>query len=147
MIDINLNKINKSYGTEIVLKDIDMTIHKGEKVALIGANGSGKTTILKLISKVEIPNSGDISIRKGANIGYLSQIPDEKDILIKDYIYSAFDELLELKSKLESLEESLTSDLKAIEKYTRLQEIFIDKGGYEYETKISKVLAAFDMKC
>ena len=145
MIDINLNKINKSYGTEIVLKDIDMTIHKGEKVALIGANGSGKTTILKLISKVEIPNSGDISIRKGANIGYLSQIPDEKDILIKDYIYSAFDELLELKSKLELLEESLTSDLKAIEKYTRLQEIFIDKGGYEYETKISKVLAAFDI--
>ena len=52
MIDINLNKINKSYGTEIVLKDIDMTIQKGEKVALIGANGSGKTTILKLISKI-----------------------------------------------------------------------------------------------
>ena len=46
MIDVNLNKINKSYGTEIVLKDIDMTIQKGEKVALIGANGSGKTTIL-----------------------------------------------------------------------------------------------------
>ena len=51
MIDINLSKINKSYGTEIVLKDIDMTIQKGEKVALIGTNGSGKTTILKIISK------------------------------------------------------------------------------------------------
>ena len=53
MIDINLSKINKSYGTEIVLKDIDMTIQKGEKVALIGTNGSGKTTILKIISKIE----------------------------------------------------------------------------------------------
>ena len=145
MIDINLNKINKSYGTEIVLKDIDMTIQKGEKVALIGANGSGKTTILKLISKKESPNSGEISIRKGTNIGYLSQIPEQQDILIKDYIYSAFNELLELKAKLELLESSLTSDIKAIEKYTKLQEIFIDKGGYEYETKISKILAAFDI--
>lgn len=145
MIDINLNKINKSYGTEIVLKDIDMTIQKGEKVALIGANGSGKSTILKLICRKEVPSSGDISIRKGANIGYLSQMPEENDILIKDYIYSAFDELLELKSRLETLESSLTSDIKAIEKYTRLQEIFINKGGYEYESKISKVLAAFDI--
>ena len=145
MIDINLNKINKSYGTEIVLKDIDMTIQKGEKVALIGTNGSGKTTILKLISKIENQNSGEISIRKNAIVGYLSQIPEVNDIIIKEYIYKAFDSLLELKKKLESLEENLTSDIKAIEKYTKLQEEFIDKGGYEYETKIAKVLAAFDV--
>lgn len=145
MIDINSNKINKSYGTEIVLKDIDMTIQKGEKVALIGTNGSGKTTILKLISKIENQNSGEISIRKNAVVGYLSQIPEVNDIIIKDYIYKAFDSLLELKKKLESLEENLTSDIKAIEKYTKLQEEFIDKGGYEYETKIAKVLAAFDI--
>lgn len=145
MIDINLSKINKAYGTERVLNDIDITIQKGEKVALIGANGSGKTTILKIISKIENPNSGDVSIRKNAVVGYLSQIPEEQDILIKDYIYKAFDSLLELKRKLESLEENLTSDIKAIEKYTRLQEEFIDRGGYEYETKIAKVLAAFDI--
>ena len=54
--------------TEIVLKDIDMTIQKGEKVALIGTNGSGKTTILKIISKIETPNSGELSIRKNGNI-------------------------------------------------------------------------------
>ena len=145
MIDINLSKINKSYGTENVLNDIDITIKKGEKVAIIGSNGSGKTTILKIISKIETPTSGELSIRKGANIGYLSQIPEENNILIKDYIYKAFDNLLELKRKLEKLESALTSDIKTIEKYMRLQEEFINKGGYEYETKISKILAAFDI--
>lgn len=145
MIDINLNKITKSYGTEQVLNEIDMTVQKGEKVALIGTNGSGKTTILKIISKIEMPTSGNVSIRKGAVLGYLSQLPETNDINIKDYIYSAFDDLLELKAKLESLEDTLTSNIKVIEKYTRLQEEYILRGGYEYETKISKILAAFDI--
>lgn len=145
MIDINLSKINKSFGSEKVLIDIDLTIHKGEKVALIGSNGCGKSTTLKIISKIETPNSGEISIRKGAIIGYLSQIPDNQDIIVKDYIYDAYKRILELKNKLETLEKNLTSDIKVIEKYTRLQEEFINIGGYEYETKISKILSAFNI--
>ena len=145
MIDINLNKINKSFGSEKVLVDIDITINKGEKVALIGSNGCGKTTLLKLISKNETPTSGEISIRKNTTLGYLSQVPEEQNILIKDYINDAFKNLLELKQKLEKLESSLTSDIKVIEKYSKIQEEFISKGGYEYETKISKVLSAFNI--
>lgn len=145
MIDINLSKINKSYGFDKVLNNIDLTIQKGEKVALIGANGSGKSTILKIINKTENINSGEISIRKGAVIGYLSQIPIEQDIIVKDYIYDAFKNLIEMKERLSNLESNLSSDIKVINKYTRLQEEFINLGGYEFETKISKVLAAFNI--
>ena len=145
MIDINLNKINKSYGSQLVLNDIDITIQKGEKVALIGSNGSGKSTILKIIYKVETPTSGDVSIRKNTTVGYLSQIPEETNGIVSDYIKDAFKPLLEIKNKLEQLEKDLTSDIKAIEKYTKIQEDFINKGGYEYETKISKILAAFEI--
>lgn len=145
MIDINLNKVNKSYGFEQVLKDIDLTIQKGEKVALIGTNGSGKSTILKIVGGIENINSGEVSIRKGAVIGYLSQIPIEIDIKIRDYIYDTFKELIEMKERLEKLESSLSSDINAINKYTKLQQRFIDLGGYEFETKISKVLAAFSI--
>ena len=145
MIDINLSKINKSYGFEKVLNDIDLTIQKGEKVALIGSNGSGKSTILKIVGKIENINSGEISIRKGATIGYLSQIPEENNILVKEYIYNSFKNLITMSEKLTKLEKNLNSDIKIINKYLKLQEEFINLGGYEYKTKISKVLAVFNI--
>ena len=93
MIDISLNKVNKSYGFDKVLNNIDLIVKKGEKVALIGSNGSGKSTILKIVGKVENVSSGEVSIRKGASIGLLSQVPVEIDIKVKDYIYDTFKNL------------------------------------------------------
>jgi len=145
MIDINLSKISKSYGFDKVLNNIDLVVKTGEKVALIGPNGSGKSTILKIVGKEENVSSGEVSIRKGISIGYLSQIPINVDIKVKDYIYDTFKDLIELKEKLEKLESNLNSDIKIINKYLKVQEEFISLGGYEFETKISKVLAAFDI--
>lgn len=147
MIDINISKVNKSYGFNIVLNNIDMTINKGDKVGLIGPNGSGKSTILKIIKGIEEIDKGTVAIRNNVSIGYLSQIPEEKDIKVKDYINSAFKEILELKEKLKEYEEKLLNeDYKVITKYTNLQEKYISIGGYEYETKIKKILAVFDIK-
>lgn len=145
MIDINLNKVSKSFGFDKILNDINLTVNKGEKIALIGSNGSGKSTLLKIIAGIENISSGEISIRKGVSIGYLSQIPEENDIIVKDYIYNTFKELLELEQKLEKLESNLNSDIRIITKYTKLQQKFIDLGGYEFKTKISKVLSAFNI--
>ena len=145
MIDINLNKVCKTYGFDMVLNNIDLTIKKGEKVALIGSNGCGKSTLLKIISKEESLTSGELSIRKGVSLGYLSQIPSTKDILVKDFIYETFRDLIIKKERLEKLESSLNSDMNSINKYLKLQEEFIGLGGYEYETKIKKVLAVFEI--
>ena len=145
MIDINLNKVSKSYGFDKILNNIDLTVQKGEKVALIGPNGSGKSTILKIVGRYENVNSGEVSIRKGATLGFLSQVPIEIDIKVKDYIYNTFKDLIKMKERLEKLENELSSDIKVINKYSKLQEEFISLGGYEFETKISKVLAAFDI--
>jgi len=145
MIDINLNNVNKSYGFDKILNNINLNINKGEKVALIGSNGCGKSTLLKIIAGKETINSGELSIRKSVTIGYLSQIPEENDIIVRNYIYNTFNELLLLKEKLEKLEKNLSSDINVINKYTKLQEKFINLGGYEFETKISKVLSAFNI--
>lgn len=146
MIDINISKVCKSFGFDLVLNNIDITVQKGEKVGLIGTNGSGKSTILKIIAGQESIDSGSLSIRNNISIGYLSQIPEEKDIIVKDYINSAFKEIIELKEKLERYENKLlTEDYKVITKYMNLQEKFISLGGYEYETKIQKILPVFNI--
>ena len=146
MIDINISKVCKSFGFDLILNNIDITVQKGEKVGLIGTNGSGKSTILKIIAGQESIDSGSLSIRNNISIGYLSQIPEEKDIIVKDYINSAFKEIIELKEKLERYEDKLlTEDYKVITKYMNMQEKFISLGGYEYETKIQKILPVFNI--
>ena len=145
MIDINLNNVTKSYGFERVLNNINLTVKNGEKIALIGSNGSGKSTLLSIVGGLEFASSGNVSIRKGIKVGLLSQVPDNLNINVKDYIYDTFKELISLKEKLEYLENNLSSDIKDINKYIKLQEKFINLGGYEFKTKIEKVLSAFNI--
>ena len=66
MIDINISKVCKSFGFDLILNNIDITVQKGEKVGLIGTNGSGKSTILKIIAGQESIDSGSLSIRNEA---------------------------------------------------------------------------------
>ena len=153
MIEINLNNVSKNYGTNIVLKNINFEIKSGEKVALIGQNGSGKTTIFKLINKEEKETSGEINIRKNSKISMLSQYPDESvyDKNVKEIIYSSFKEINMLKDRLEKEElnmQNLTGKQleKSIMNYSKIQEEFINLGGYEIDTKIDKIISAFKAK-
>ena len=144
MIDISLSKVNKSYGFDKVLNDINLTIKKGEKVAIIGSNGVGKSTILKIICKEENINSGNVSIRTCATVGMLSQEVIQLNIKVKDYIYDTFKDLISKKEKLSKLVPYLDQE-KILNKYLKLQDEFIRLGGYEFESRISKVLAAFEI--
>ncbi len=149
MIEIGLNKVNKNYGSKTVVKDISFEIKTNEKVSLIGPNGSGKTTILKIIAGIESINSGLVSIRRGAKIGYLSQTnQDIADKKVNDIIYDSLVDILDMRDRLTNYEEkmhTLTGNKleKLIISYTNFQEEFINRGGYEIDTKINKVLAIF----
>ena len=150
MIEIGLNKISKNYGFEQVLKDISFEIKTGERVALVGDNGSGKTTILNIISKSINADSGVISIRKNAVVGYLKQIPDnlKEDLTVKELLYQNTKDLMKLKERLDSLEEKITNATekeveKLIVKYSNLQTDFINMGGYEIHATVEKVIKGF----
>lgn len=70
MIEIELKDIRKNYGFKDVIDGLSFDVKTGERIAIIGENGCGKSTILKIIKGIERQDSGDVSIRKGASIGY-----------------------------------------------------------------------------
>lgn len=76
MIQVSCSQVKKYYGAQLVLENITFEVQEGERVAIIGKNGSGKSTVLKLITRQEMPDEGTISIRKNAVTGYLEQMPE-----------------------------------------------------------------------
>jgi len=147
MIEISLNKINKNYGFNDVLKDLSFEIKTNEKVALIGSNGCGKTTTLRLIMGKEIPDSGNIYIRKDHSIGYLTQIPSlEKDnITAKEVYLRGIKYLKELEEKINVFVENMKTDEKSLKQLSIMQEEFRIKGGYELNTKIERIRHGFKL--
>jgi ATPase subunit of ABC transporter with duplicated ATPase domains len=144
MIEISLSNIKKSYGFNNILDGLTIEIKTGEKVSIIGDNGSGKTTILNLISKEENPNEGSLATRKGATIGYLTQQPETiyNDYIVKDVLYEGFKDLKEIATTLHNYEEKMAKnpdDISIINKYLNMQEKFMHLGGYEVNTLIEKV--------
>lgn len=99
MIEVSLNKAIKNFGFKNILDEFDLEVTTGERVALIGPNGSGKTTIFKIISGEEKLDKGMVSTRNGATIGLLSQIPPKvsDDCMVNDVLLRSFKDLFDLK--------------------------------------------------
>lgn len=75
MVLLTAEQIRKSYGTRVIFDDISFSIHEGDKIGVIGVNGTGKSTLLKIIAGVDQADSGEIITMNGIRIGYLSQNP------------------------------------------------------------------------
>lgn len=152
MIEIELNNIKKNYGLKNVLDGVSFEIKTGEKIALIGDNGSGKSTILKIISGEEKADSGKVNIRKEAEIGYLKQMyPNENDsIVVEEYLKRSFKKYFDMEKRLKKLEVLMLDKNQNIEnlikRYGRLQEEYITLGGYELEEKFKKICSGFKFK-
>lgn len=152
MIEIELNNIKKNYGLKNVLDGVSFEIKTGERIALIGDNGSGKSTILKIISGEEKADSGKVNIRKEAEIGYLKQVyPNENDsIVVEKYLKRSFKKYFDMEKRLKELEVLMLDENQNIEnlikRYGRLQEEYITLGGYELEEKFKKICSGFKFK-
>lgn len=152
MIEIELNNIKKNYGLKNVLDGVSFEIKTGERIALIGDNGSGKSTILKIISGEEKADSGKVNIRKEAEIGYLKQVyPNENDsIVVEEYLKRSFKKYFDMEKRLKELEVLMLDKNQNIEnlikRYGRLQEEYITLGGYELEEKFKKICSGFKFK-
>lgn len=145
MIELSLNKLQKYYGATMVLEDITFDVQTSEKVGIVGGNGSGKSTLLKIIMGIEEYEKGNLSIKKGATLGYLEQMPVyPKEFKVIDVLNSAFKDIDKMAQELRNMEKQLSKSSecdigKILNKYSNLQSAYESLGGYEKEEKLSKV--------
>ena len=148
MILLSIQNVTKSFAMNTVLKDVSLTLQAGSRMGLVGANGTGKSTLFRLISGVMEPDEGSISIVKGARVGFLTQEADiQSDLTVQQELERVFDPLKDMEKKLRALEAEMaeTGDPAEIERlsrsYSNLLDRFESSGGYEWPSRIQGVLA------
>jgi len=159
MLEMKLNGVKKFMEATLVVNNITFEAYEGDKVGIVGANGSGKSTILKLIAGIEkmhyypgYPQTsspgydeGLINLPRGATKAYLEQSPVYPEGLkVIDVLNLAFEEIVSIEKQMRELEDQMkTLEDKALEKalnkYSDLVHLFEVKGGYEREEKLGKV--------
>ena len=147
---ISLNNISKTYGTNLVLKEISWQIEEGRKIGLLGSNGVGKTTLFRVItSELEI-DKGEVTRSRKLKIGFLRQECElEDDLTLFDEMLKPFSDLLKLHDELRMLEREMSSTRnldKLMKRYGEMQIEYENSGGYTYENKIETVLYGLGFK-
>ena len=144
---LRISNISKYFADQIILKEISFTVARGQKIAVIGPNGGGKSTLLKIIAGLLEPDQGSISIQPGANLGYLSQNTDEEnsDTTIGAFLapdnYAAKVEM----GKLELAMATSTNAESAHSHYGEQVERFERSGGYGLESRVVQILHGLSM--
>ncbi|WP_432662738.1 ABC-F family ATP-binding cassette domain-containing protein [Wukongibacter baidiensis] len=149
MIAISCTNISKSFGIDLILKDISFTVNIGDKVGLIGKNGAGKSTLFKVLTG-QIPyDEGNIYVSKNLNIGYLKQdLNFDSEKTIFDECLLVFNFLIEMEEKIRDFEKRISEHSdhesnefkKLMNNYSNLMDEFSDKNGYGYKSEIRGVL-------
>ena len=153
MILISVQNVQKGFGAHEVLRDVTFSLQKGEKMGLIGVNGCGKTTLMRMLSGEEQPDGGSIHMNKELRIGYLAQVDD---IALTDTVWSAmlrvFEPVIALERRLKELEGELArhaedeqTTLRLSAEYQRLTEQFARMEGYAYEGEMIGVLTGLGL--
>lgn len=143
---MSCSHIAKSYGVETVLEDVTFNLEDNEKAAIVGVNGAGKSTVLKIIVNELTRDEGEISFKKGISIGYLSQINDfESDRTIIDEVMESKRKLIDMEKELKAMEDEMScvtaTDMDGhMNRYHALSEQFANEGGYSYKGEVTSVI-------
>jgi ATP-binding cassette subfamily F protein 3 len=142
---ISASDLAKSYGPLEVFSGISLSVPRGARLAIVGPNGIGKTTLLRILLGEEGPSSGTVQRARGLSTGYL---PQEASLSGSHTLWEeclrSFSGLLEQEAQLRSLEAVMSDPRRAeqaLEQYGRLQPAFEARGGYTYETRVRQTLA------
>jgi len=145
---IRIDALSKRHGAQILFLEASAAVNRGEKIGLVGPNGSGKTTIFRLITREEEPDAGQIAIDRGTAIGYFSQdIGELKDQTVLEAALDGAGAVSAAARELHELEHALADPERAdeldalVERYGEAQSRFESLGGYGLEARARTVLA------
>ena len=147
MIVLNTQHVSKAFGGNTVLRDVSLTLQHRDRLGLVGVNGCGKTTLLRVLCGELASDGGSISMARQLKIGYLAQqnkpVPG---MTVYDLLNSVFDPVREMERKLRLMEKKMaeTADETELsrlgESYARLSTAFEEAGGYSWQSSIQGVL-------
>ncbi|MDX9993439.1 MAG: ABC-F family ATP-binding cassette domain-containing protein [Anaerolineales bacterium] len=140
---LNVSSLTKSYGHADIFANLSFGIANGARLGIVGPNGVGKTTLLRILAGVDEASSGTVHRARGVRIGYLSQEADfEMTGTLWDACESVFAGIIRQQEELTRLEAQMAEgDPSILEKYGALQHEFERRGGYIYQTRIKQVLS------
>lgn len=148
MIILDVNKLSKDFGYGQLFNSVSFSLNEGESISIVGPNGCGKSTILKMIMGLVKIDSGTINIKKGARVAYLDQTGSSIDDnrCVYEVLKSAFVELNSMQEKINEFQQKLNLNLSEQEyntvmtKYCNLLEKFSYLGGYDIDININTVV-------
>ena len=145
---VRLENVSKFFSGEPVLTEVNLRIEEGERIALIGRNGTGKTTLFRLIVGDTDPDSGVIECMRRARIVYLEQIPEAAPgTTVMEIALTPFADLLRMEQELHALELKMADGSEAaLAAYGEYQHEFTLKGGYEFRTRVRQILGGLGFR-
>ncbi len=149
MIVLSCSQIQKSFGADVILKNISFAINSGEKIGIIGANGTGKSTLFKVIAGLIPYDQGELYVSKNTTIGYLEQTPlFTSGSTVWNETLGVFKDLINLEKEIHQLEQEISQKSKSSSEvlenlmnvYAQKSEEFEHKNGYGYQSEIRGIL-------
>lgn len=150
MIVLNIGHLQKSFGGHPILTDVTIIIREKEKVGLVGQNGTGKSTILKIVAGELSPDGGSIAVKKGATIGYLPQEANfDSDRTLYDEVEGVFEDVLALEQEMRKLEKKMADPAvynnpeeldRLMRTYAATSDSFEREGGFQVKARINSIL-------
>lgn len=143
---LKVENLTHTFDKKLLYQNASFTVNRGEKIGIVGSNGTGKTTLIKILNGDLIPDSGDITFEKSIKVGFLDQyLRIDKNLTIQEYLDGAFKELNEVSLKLEKLQEEIAVEIdpqileQKLEQMENLQERLYFDNYYQKESNILRV--------
>ena len=146
---VSVDNLKVEFGVTPLFEDVSYVINKRDRIALVGKNGAGKSTMLKILAGIQAPTSGSVSVPRDVTIGYLPQVMILSDKhTVMEEAEMAFEHIFELQASIERMNQELADRTdydsenyhKLIEKFTHDNERFLMMGGTNYTAEIERTL-------